>query len=68
MVKVKLLKKFDAILKDIKNNGRNNKLISVKSHGSNINLHPLIIKLLCSGKTVIKNDYGFDEVFNILMK
>ena len=28
----------------------------------------LIMKLLIPGKTLIKKDYGFDEVFNILMK
>ena len=40
-------------------------LIGVKSHASNINLHPLIIKLITAEKTMIKKDYGFDEVFNI---
>ena len=42
----KVTKRFNAILKDIKNNGRTTKPISVKGHGSNINLYPLIIKLL----------------------
>ena len=39
--------------------------MSVKSRDSNINLHSLIIKLIKAGKTVLKKDYGFDEVFNI---
>ena len=39
-------------------------MISVKSYGSNINLHQQIIKLINAEKTVIKNDHGFDEVFN----
>ena len=57
--------RFDAILKDIKNIGRTTKPISVKSHGSNINLHPLIIKLINAGKKVLKKDYGFDEACEI---
>ena len=60
----KITKKFDAILKDIKNNGRTTKLIIVKSQGSNINLNPVIIKLLNARRIVIKKDYGFDEIFN----
>ena len=52
-------------LKDIKNNERTTKSISIKSRGSNINLHPLIIKLLDAEKTVVKKEYGFDETFNI---
>ena len=55
-------------LKDIKNNERTTKSISIKSRGSNINLHPLIIKLLDAEKTVVKKEYGFDETFNIFMK
>ena len=46
-------KKFDAISKDIKNIGRNTKPVSVKTHGSNISLHSLIIKLPSTGKTVL---------------
>ena len=34
-------KRFDAILKDIKNNGETTESISVKDHGNNINLQPL---------------------------
>ena len=49
-MKVKL-KKFDAILKS---NGRTTKLISVKRCGSNINLHPLLIKWINTGKMVLK--------------
>ena len=45
---------FDALLKDIKNNGRTAKLVTVKIRGSN--LHLLIIKLLNAGKTVFKKD------------
>ena len=61
----KLAKKFNAILKDIKNDGRTSKSINIKSHGNSINLYPLVIKLLNAGKSVIKKDYGFDKVFNI---
>ena len=43
---IKITKNFDAILKDIKNNGRTTNLASVRSRGSNINLHLLTIKLL----------------------
>ena len=56
---------FDAILKDVKNIGRTTKPISVKSHGGNIYLHPLIIKLINAGKKVFKKDYGFDEACEI---
>ena len=51
-----IIKDFDAILKDIKKNGRN------------INLHPLIIKLPNAEKVVLKIDYGYDEAFNIFDK
>ena len=50
----KAVKKFDAIWKD--NIGRISKLINVKSRGSNINLHPLILKLLNAEKIVLKKD------------
>ena len=43
VMKVKNTKNFYAVLKDIKNNGSTTEKISVKSHGSNINLHTLII-------------------------
>ena len=49
------LKKFDAILKDLKSNGRTTKPISLKTRGSNM-------------KSGAQNDYGFDEVFNIFDK
>ena len=49
----KTVKKFDAILKDIKKNGRTTKLTSVKIRESNVNLHPLIIELINAGKTVV---------------
>ena len=52
----KIDKKLDAIFKGIKNNGRTSKPISVKSYGSSINLHPVIIKLLNARKTGLKND------------
>ena len=45
---------FNALLKDIKSNGRTAKLVTVKIRGSN--LHLLIIKLLNAGKTVLKKD------------
>ena len=61
----KTLKKFNAILTDIENNGRATKPISVKTRGSNINLYPLIMRLLNVRKTVLKKDYGFDEVCDI---
>ena len=41
-----ITKDFDAMLKYIKSNQGTTKLISVKSCFSNINLYPLIIKLL----------------------
>ena len=62
---IKIKQKFDAILNDIKNVGRTTNPTSVKSRDGTINLHPLIIKLLNAGKTMLKKDYGFDEVFNI---
>ena len=40
------------------------KLISVKSHVKNINLHPLIIKFLNAEKTILQKDYRFGEAFN----
>ena len=54
-------KKFNAILKNV----RNTKLISVKSHGSNINLHALIIKLINAEKALLKKGYAFVKVFDI---
>ena len=42
------------MLKDIKDNGRTPKLISVKSRDSNINLHLLIIKLRGTKKSVLE--------------
>ena len=59
-------KQFDAILEDIKNNGKTAKSISVNNQGGNINLHTLIMKLLNAEETLLKKDHGFDEVFNIL--
>ena len=61
-------KEFEAILGDIKNNGRATKQISVKaviviSCGSADNK---IIKLLDTEKAVLKNKYGLDEAFNNL--
>ena len=43
---------FDAILKDVKNIGSTTKPASVKSRGTNINPHPLEIKLINVGKNV----------------
>ena len=63
-----IAKEFDAITQDIKNNGRTTKSISAESHGSNINLHSLILKLLNAEKRYSKKDYGFDEAFNIFDK
>ena len=57
-------KEFDAILKYIKNNGKNTKSINYKSHGNNIDLHNFIIKLVNEEK-ILKTDYGFDEPLNI---
>ena len=48
-----ITKEFDAILKDMKNNGRTTKSMSVKSRGKNINLHLLIIKLPYAEKNSI---------------
>lgn len=42
--------------------------MKIETRGSYINLHPLIIKLINAGKTVLKNDYVFDEVFNTFDK
>ena len=58
MTKVILPDELDAILKDIDNNGRTTKPISVKRQDGNINLHPLLIKLL-------KAEFEFDKTFNI---
>ena len=44
--KSKTVKKLDPMLKDIKNIGRTTKPISLKIHGSNINLYPLKIRML----------------------
>ena len=66
MIRVMKVKgKFDAVLNVIKYSERTTKRMSVKSRDSNINLHSLIMKLIKAGKTVLKKDYGFDEVFNI---
>ena len=61
----KTVEKFEFILKDTNNNGRTTKSNSVKTRSSNINLHPLIIKLINAWKSVFKVDYGFDEVLDI---
>lgn len=52
-------------LKNIENNGTTTKAINIKSHGENINLHIPIMKLLNAGKTMLKKDSEFDQVFNI---
>ena len=57
-----ITKQLDTILKDIKNNGKTIKSIS---RDSDINLHPLILKLRNAEKTMLKKDDEFDEVFNI---
>ena len=59
------IKSFDVILKGIRDIGRTIKPINVTIPGGNINPHPLIIKLLSTGKMVLKKDYGFDEIFVI---
>ena len=45
-VESNITEEFDAILKDVKNNGKTTKLINVKCHGNCINLHHVITKLL----------------------
>ena len=60
-----ITKLVDKILKDIKNNGKTNKYVSVKSRVNTINLHPTIIKFLDLEKTMLKKDSGFDDAFNI---
>ena len=56
---------FDAIQKDIKNKGGGaTKSVSVKSHGANINLHPLIIKSLNAEKAKLQKCYGFHEALS----
>ena len=47
--------KFEKILKDKKNNGRSSNLVSVKSHGNDINLHSAIMKFLNAVEKVLKN-------------
>ena len=37
---------FEAILKNIKNNGKSTELVNTKNRGKNINLHPPMIKSL----------------------
>ena len=61
--KSNILKTFDAILKDIKNNEKIIKSIIVKTRGKNISLHLLIIKLLNAEKKMLKKNYQFDEAF-----
>ena len=61
--KSNILKTFDAILKDIKNNEKIIKSIIVKTRGKNISLHLLIIKLLNAEKKMLKKNYEFDEAF-----
>ena len=63
--KSNVAKTFCAILEDIKNNTKTTMPVSVKSHGSNINLYLLIRKLQNAEKVVLRKDYGFDEAFNI---
>ena len=58
----KISKNFKVILKDTKKNVETTKPIS---HGSSINLHPLISKSLNAGKMVLKKDYAFDKVSEI---
>ena len=61
-------KNFEAIFKNMKVSKKSTESISVKSRGKNINLHPLIIKLLNAKKKKKKRKgahYEFDEVFNI---
>ena len=68
VVKLILLKWFDSILKDVKNNGKTIKSIRVKSRGNDVNLCLLIIKVLNTEKKMLKKDYGFDEAFNFFDK
>ena len=64
-VEREIVKKFDAMLNDINNDGKTTKSLIIRT-GDNINsLQPLIIKLLNARKTVLEKDYGFDKVFNI---
>ena len=49
-----VVKKFDAMLNDIKNDGKTTKSLIIRT-GDNINsLQPLIIKLLNARKTVLE--------------
>ena len=61
--KSNILKTFDAILKDVKNNEKITKSIIVKTRSKNISLHLLIIKLLNAEKKMLKKNYEFDEAF-----
>ena len=53
-VEREIVKKFDAMLNDIKNDGKTTKSLIIRT-GDNINsLQPLIIKLLNARKTVLE--------------
>ena len=45
-VESNITEEFDAILKDVKNNGKTTKSINAKCHGNYSNLHHVITKLL----------------------
>ena len=63
----KTVKNFDAILKDIKNNGKASKLLIIRTRGNIVSLRPLIIKLINARKTVLEKNYGFDIFLIILI-
>ena len=48
-----------------KTRDKTTKLINFKCRGSKIILHPLIVKLVTAGKTMLKKEYGFGEVFDV---
>ena len=49
----------------MKTRDKTTKLINFKCRGSKIILHPLIVKLVTAGKTMLKKEYGFGEVFDV---
>ena len=59
-----ITKGFDAILKDLKNNGKST--ISIRVTICNVSLFSVVIKLVSTEKVVLKKDHGSNEAFNIL--
>ena len=58
-------KNFEAIFKNMKVSKKSTESISVKSRGKNINLHPLIIKLL-NAKKKKKKKWCSKKIMNLM--